>query len=111
MCGKAAVTFELGEQLPGGETSLLCKGNIWQQSFSRALAETMFALLDEGRVRDVHACLIETGECREGVDAYCPDCDRVYCRLHYDCVDEYDEGFYDCTYGTCPAGHRRRVAD
>jgi hypothetical protein len=22
-----------------------------------------------------------------------------------------DEGFYDCTMGTCPAGHRRTVDD
>ena len=45
------------------------------------------------------------------MDAYCPTCDRVYCRDHYQTEERYDEGFYDCTYGTCPQGHRRMIDD
>ena len=47
----------------------------------------------------------------EGMDAYCPACKRVYCRAHYQTEETYDEGFYDSTYGTCPAGHRRMIDD
>jgi hypothetical protein len=32
-------------------------------------------------------------------------------RSHYQLVTEYDDGFYDCTRGTCPEGHRRMVDD
>ncbi len=46
-----------------------------------------------------------------GLDAYCPDCDKVYCRLDYNVDEKWDEGFYDCTYGTCPQGHRRLLDD
>ena len=63
-------------------------------------------LLDEGRVGAVH---VNLGA--EGIDAYCPQCRRVYCGDHYLLATEYDEGFYDCTRATCPAGHRRMVDD
>ncbi|MBI4280420.1 MAG: hypothetical protein HY660_18360 [Armatimonadetes bacterium] len=26
-------------------------------------------------------------------------------------VEEWDAGFYDCSYGTCPNGHRRIIDD
>ena len=47
----------------------------------------------------------------DGIGAYCPRCDKAYCRFHYDLSEEWDQGFYDCTYGTCPEGHRRIVDD
>ena len=42
---------------------------------------------------------------------YCPDCGQNYCRAdwHTDVLD--DEGFYDCTMGICPGGHRYMVDD
>ncbi len=42
---------------------------------------------------------------------YCPTCDRSYCGDHWHQQVEFDDGFYDCTYGTCPQGHRRMVDD
>ena len=110
-CGKTAVTFEIGAHLAGSEPSLLCRGIVWRQSFSTALAAPLFEMLARGAVSEAHHFLVETGECYEGIDAWCPDCGRIYCKVHYDCQDEYDDGFYDCTYGTCPVGHRRCVAD
>jgi len=47
----------------------------------------------------------------EGIDAYCPECDRIYCWNHYKLEEEWDEGFYDCTYGECPKGHKRMIDD
>ncbi len=41
----------------------------------------------------------------------CPKCSAVYCEEHWIVEDVYDEGFYDCAYGTCPRGHRRVLAD
>jgi hypothetical protein len=47
----------------------------------------------------------------EGIDAFCPECDAIYCHSHYRTQVVEDEGFYDCTYGTCPRGHRRMIDD
>lgn len=110
-CGKAAVTFEIGPHVASPQPTLLCKGIVWQQSFDTALADPLFEMLDRGAVGEAHDFLVKTGECPEGIDAWCPACARVYCKLHFACEDKYDDGFYDCTYGTCPAGHRRCIAD
>lgn len=45
---------------------------------------------------------------------YCLICDRVYCRDHWVMIPQFDDDFpdwYDCTYGTCPQGHRRLIDD
>ncbi|MFX1280585.1 MAG: hypothetical protein ACFFA3_14505 [Promethearchaeota archaeon] len=59
--------------------------------------------------------LEEIAECcyysLEGVDAYCPECDNIYCWEHYNAKEEYDDGFYDCTNDECPKGHKRIIDD
>jgi hypothetical protein len=42
---------------------------------------------------------------------YCPDCDLNYCRADWETFPVFDEGFYDCTIGICPSGHRHTVGD
>jgi predicted RNA-binding Zn-ribbon protein involved in translation (DUF1610 family) len=42
---------------------------------------------------------------------YCPECGRNYCRADWHTYVLFDEGFYDCTMGTCPGGHRHMVDD
>ena len=42
---------------------------------------------------------------------YCPECGQAYCRADWHTYVVFDEGFYDCTIGTCPAGHRHTVDD
>jgi hypothetical protein len=42
---------------------------------------------------------------------YCPECELTYCRADWDTYVLFDDGFYDCTMGTCPAGHRHMVDD
>jgi hypothetical protein len=42
---------------------------------------------------------------------YCPDCDVSYCRADWETFPIFDEGFYDCTIGICPNGHRHTVDD
>ena len=48
---------------------------------------------------------------REWLSSYCPTCDVNYCTAHWDKYDEFDDGFYDCTRGTCPRGHKRVLSD
>ena len=42
---------------------------------------------------------------------WCPTCRASYCREHYPTVTLFDEGFFDCIHGTCPAGHERTLED
>jgi len=42
---------------------------------------------------------------------YCPDCQLNYCARDWSTYVLVDEGFYDCTMGTCPNGHRHVVDD
>jgi predicted RNA-binding Zn-ribbon protein involved in translation (DUF1610 family) len=42
---------------------------------------------------------------------YCPECEQAYCLADWHTYVVFDEGFYDCTIGTCPAGHRHTVDD
>jgi hypothetical protein len=42
---------------------------------------------------------------------YCPECERYYCRADWHTYVLFDEGFYDYTMGTCPAGHRHMLDD
>lgn len=42
---------------------------------------------------------------------WCRSCQRGYCRDHWQSVVILDEGFYDCTVGVCPAGHRQMIDD
>jgi hypothetical protein len=47
----------------------------------------------------------------EYVTLYCPRCDCFYCKEHWNIRILLDDGFYDATYGECPAGHERRMDD
>ena len=42
---------------------------------------------------------------------WCPRCKRTYCGSHWLQETLFDDGFYDCTDGTCPQGHTRTLWD
>jgi hypothetical protein len=42
---------------------------------------------------------------------FCPDCDQSYCRADWHTSVLVDDGFYECTMGTCPGGHKHMVDD
>lgn len=48
---------------------------------------------------------------REYANFYCRECRASYCGIHWETEVVMDEGFYDCTYGTCPKGHRSMIND
>lgn len=48
----------------------------------------------------------------DDVAFYCHQCDKVYCERCWQIgPPQFDEGFYDCTSATCPAGHEQIVDD
>ena len=42
---------------------------------------------------------------------YCPNCGQNYCRADWHTYVLLDDGFYDCTMGTCPNDHQHMVED
>ena len=46
-----------------------------------------------------------------GLDGYCPDCNKIYCDDHWTFYPNHDDGFYDDTKGICIKGHKRIVDD
>lgn len=109
-CGEVAFVFRIGIPRHVRERRLIYRGLTHRSDMELEHAEHIFALLEKERIGEVHRYFQQNGR-PEGMDAYCPECDRIYCRGHYHLEEAWDEGFYDCTYGTCPEGHRRMVDD
>lgn len=77
-------------------------------------APAVFDLLARSDIAGTHEYLFQryaNGYDVMGIDAFCPQCAKIYCAQHYGASEQFDEGFYDCTYGTCPQGHRRVIND
>jgi hypothetical protein len=111
-CGKVAARFKVGPTWPSsktGEMALLYEGTTKSTQFALADADAIFESLRSEKVAAVHSFMEEKVE--GGLDAYCPTCDKVYCKEDYSVEEQWDAGFYDCSYGTCPEGHRRLLDD
>ena len=112
VCGKVATKFKVGPRWPSsakGETALLYEGITRSTQLSLDDSEKIFGELRSEKLSALNSFL--EGRMQGGLDAYCPACDKVYCRDDYDVEEQWDEGFYDCSYGTCPEGHRRLIDD
>ena len=110
ICGELAVSFKIGKELFNNEECLIFTGITHKSSLKKELSKELFNLLEQENFSMIHA-FIKKYHIYEGLDAYCPDCNDIYCWEHYNPVEEFDDGFYDCTYGTCPKGHRRIIDD
>jgi hypothetical protein len=109
-CGKIAVEFKIGYGRFDEKEALVYRGITHERSMSIKLAYELFELLIKRNLLGVHN-FMKKHHGYEGLDAYCPECDKIYCWEHYDAREEYDDGFYDCTYGICPKGHKRMIDD
>lgn len=112
VCGEIAVSFVLTDHKASKKKIFACVGIIHGGALHISNAKKIFAWLEEEKIAEIHAFLKNTSIIfEEGIDAYCPKCDKIYCNRHYDTREEWDEGFYDCTYGTCPEGHTNLIHD
>jgi hypothetical protein len=110
VCSKIAVNFKIGYGRLDEKEMLVFRGITLETSLKVELAKLVFKLLEEDDLSGIHD-FMKKYHSPEGVDAYCPECDKLYCWEHYDAKEEYDDGFYDCTYGECPKGHKRMIDD
>ena len=121
VCGKKAVSF--GAQLrirsvfdeaflsTVGKESFLYQGITHSQRIPKHLLEEVVDKLEAHDLKALNSCLRKDFGFTEGIDAYCDQCNSIYCRDHYKTEIIFDEVFYDCTYATCPLMHRRKIDD
>ncbi len=110
VCGAETASFHVGPNPYNGEECLIYSGLTHVGYLSKKHAAKAFEYLESGDTAKLHE-LLKKKYTHEGLDSYCPDCNAIYCREHYHLHEEFDEGFYDCTRGTCPSGHERMVDD
>jgi hypothetical protein len=111
VCGRKAVEFRVGKSRWGEQECLAYTGITKYTELPLEQAEEVFSLLQQSDLAGLHGLVRKKKMLEDGVDAYCPNCDRIYCRTHYNVSEEWDEGFYDFSYGTCPKGHKRIIDD
>ena len=109
-CGDNAVEFKIGESRFSRVESLLFKGITHGTALKITLAEKLFKILENKDLLEIHN-FMKKYHAYEGLDAYCPECNKIYCWEHYNAKEEYDDSFYDCTMGICPKGHSRMIDD
>ncbi|MFC1885898.1 hypothetical protein ACFLZM_02440, partial [Thermodesulfobacteriota bacterium] len=111
VCGEIAVIFKIGVPKSIERKSLIYTG-ITHETGNVGNAERIFEWLEGDKISEVHFHVMKYVTMEEGIDAYCPECDRIYCRSHYNPGEKWEDGWwYDCTYGTCPEGHKRIIHD
>jgi len=72
-------------------------------------AEELHRLLERIRSADFASA---RGSDADFVAFHCRQCNRSYCERCWRMgPPEFDDGFYDCTRGTCPEGHEQIVDD
>ncbi|RTL44482.1 MAG: hypothetical protein EKK48_04310 [Candidatus Melainabacteria bacterium] len=74
-------------------------------------------ILDRAQLQLVRAAIAKQDlepllELLDTVDTWCHRCSLAFCSEHWtDIQPVFDDGFYDCTYATCPKGHRIMIDD
>jgi hypothetical protein len=111
VCGKQAVAVHLAGADEKILKGIICAGIIRAVGIDPKDKARIFGWLEKGDLAALHHYLESERDVDGGLDAYCPQCDLIYCQTHYNVTERWDEGFYDCAYGTCPHGHEREVDD
>jgi hypothetical protein len=102
VCEKVAATFVKG--MYPGDDHLVYQGSIQalHRLFSARDSEHMTTLLQSSELNALDALMISLHPAKRGVDAYCPDCDAIYCKEHMPAIKK--EGKWILT---CPQNHSR----
>jgi hypothetical protein len=111
ICGEASAVIKVGIPMWGDAEDLIYSGITHSRAIGLKYAGRIFHLLDDDDIRGVHDFFVSHRIEEDGIDAYCPTCDAVYCRTHYRVSEIWDHGFYDYAEGTCPKGHTREIDD
>ncbi len=110
ICGEIAFIFRTEIPHHCDEQRLIFKGITHTSDITLKYSRAIFKLLKKNNIRKAHELLQQFG-IEDGIDAFCPECNQIFCHGHFHLKELWEEGFYDCTVGTCPNGHRRVVDD
>ncbi|HEY2825215.1 MAG TPA: hypothetical protein VGI83_06695, partial [Gemmatimonadales bacterium] len=103
-CGKAAVAFATTPRgVHCGTLSPVNHGPLYVDE----AGATLTALIEAGDARAVLNFLSTEGG--PGCDAWCPDCNRLYCKDHYAIEAKWSGSWHEATDATCPLGHWREI--
>jgi hypothetical protein len=109
-CGADAVTMTLtkitttsAEQMV---VSSLSPVTVFRPMTGPRMAD-LIAQLNAGVVEWVIKHLRETQA--GGCDAWCEQCDRLYCKAHYAVEAQWSGSWHEATYATCPLGHEHEI--
>jgi len=105
LCDKKAIVFDFNEK--NGLVRLMSAQRSYVIRFPDV--KKLKKKLKKGEYRGFHDFLIQE-DC-EGLDYYCPECDRIYCLNHYQITPYFENEFYEYSTGKCPLGHERIVDD
>lgn len=108
ICGEIAFTFRIDTPAHRAQKRLVYRGLTHTGDLPARNSSRLFEMLEDHDLAGVHEYLQERGR-PEGVDAYCPECDKLYCAGHYHLEELWEQGEYDCTYATCPEEHYRKI--
>lgn len=113
-CGETAAIFESGMTYRG--LMHFAGLDVNRLRLPAEAEKELFGLIDRqdiagaDRALPRHAPMDTT--LRQGIDAYCPACDALYCKDHWRAHEERDsDNYYDGTSATCPKGHTRTIDD
>lgn len=123
-CGKKAVGFGRLKKIGGfmdevfqseaDRNPFLFQGITGSQAIPREHVTSVVSLLKVGDLRDLNNYMTANCKFTKGIDAYCYQCNLVYCHEHYKTYVIYAHdypGWYESTEGTCPQGHIRSIDD
>lgn len=108
-CGEPAGTISFGPKEDEVVVSFVTATHLW---LGLETVNNLRQLIAPGREQELYAALYRISE--EWVSFFCEECNRSYCKKHWNPQMEFDDdmpGWYDCTYGTCPQGHRKLLDD
>ena len=113
-CGRAAAEIALLPASPTGTTLWHDKDRLERTDFLGNVVkfgewETLMAFFERLARADYAAA---RGDDADFIAFHCQTCGRAYCEQCWTIgAPVFDEGFYDYTSGTCPAGHEQMVDD
>lgn len=108
-CDKLSMSLRIGEFY--GKDGVIFKGLTHECAMSLDDWDKIKDMVEAKDLSALHEFVKVYVTMEDGLDGYCPECDKAYCRKHVRTRVVMDHGFYDCTYGTCPEGHERIIDD
>lgn len=113
-CGKIAATFTAIAAGDGAPTVLQDRDRLVRTGWSGELTipcSWEIAVLKIERLRAGGIAALQN-EDRDTYAFRCLACARSYCSSCWtQGPPQFDDGFYDCTYGWCPEGHKQMIDD